>query len=373
MSRPTTTLEPRIDGRDRRGADGPIGAARPIALRTDGDATGVVAEGLVKRYRSRAGEVRALDGLDLVVPAGTVVGLLGPNGAGKTTTVRILATLLRPDAGRATVAGFDVVRQAQRLRSVIGLSGQYAAVDENLTGRENLVMFGRLYQLGAGEARRRSDDLLDQFALADAADRVVKTYSGGMRRRLDLASALIGRPQTLFLDEPTTGLDPRSRLGLWEVIRERVRQGTTVLLTTQYLEEADALAHSIAVVDHGRVIARGTADALKAQIGGERIEVVVRETADLPRAAGLLARHADGESARDDHARRLTAPTSGGAARVIDVAQAFEAAGIGIAEIALRRPTLDDVFLTLTGHAAEVGPADDDDPTSTTDELRRSA
>src|SRR5687767_7967707 len=212
---------------------------------------GITAEGLVKIYRSRAGEVRALDGLDLTVAEGSVLGLLGPNGAGKTTTVRILATLLRPDAGRATVAGFDVLRQAQQVRSVIGLSGQYAAVDENLTGRENLLMFGWLYQLSRAEARRRASELLEQFDLTAAADRTVKTYSGGMRRRLDLAGALCGRPALLFLDEPTTGLDPRSRLGMWEVIRDRVRAGTTLLLTTQYLEEADELAHSIAVVDAG--------------------------------------------------------------------------------------------------------------------------
>src|SRR5438094_299433 len=233
----------------------------------------IVAEGLVKIYRSRKSEVRALDGLDLSVAEGSVLGLLGPNGAGKTTTVRILATLLRPDAGRATVAGFDVVRQAQQLRSAIGLSGQYAAVDENLTGRENLTMFGRLYQLPKAEARRRADELLEQFALTDAAERTVKTYSGGMRRRLDLASALSGRPRLLFLDEPTTGLDPPSRLAMWDVIRERVRDGTTILLTTQYLEEADELAHGIALVDAGRIIARGTADELKSPGGGQRSEV----------------------------------------------------------------------------------------------------
>src|SRR5947207_2039192 len=211
----------------------------------------IVAEELVKIYRSRKSEVRALDGLDLTVAEGTVVGLLGPNGAGKTTTVRILATLLRPDSGHAAVAGLDVVRQAQQIRRLIGLSGQYAAVDENLTGRENLWLFGRLYQLPSAQARRRAEDLLEQFELADAADRVVKTYSGGMRRRLDLASALTGRPRILFLDEPTTGLDPRGRLGMWDVIRGLVREGVTLLLTTQYLEEADALANTIAVVDHG--------------------------------------------------------------------------------------------------------------------------
>ncbi|HKB28495.1 MAG TPA: ATP-binding cassette domain-containing protein, partial [Candidatus Limnocylindrales bacterium] len=213
----------------------------------------ITAEGLVKVYKSRRNEVRALDGLDLVVEEGTVLGLLGPNGAGKTTAVRILSTLLRPDAGHATVAGFDILRQAEQLRRAIGLSGQYAAVDENLTGRENLWLFARLYQLSGAEARSRATELLDQFELTDAADRIVKTYSGGMRRRLDLGSALIGHPKLLFLDEPTTGLDPRSRLGMWEVIRGLVREGVTLLLTTQYLEEADELANTIAVVDHGRI------------------------------------------------------------------------------------------------------------------------
>ncbi|HLT20838.1 MAG TPA: ATP-binding cassette domain-containing protein, partial [Thermomicrobiales bacterium] len=244
----------------------------------------VTAEGLVKVYGSGEEQVRALDGLDLSVPEGSVLGLLGPNGAGKTTTVRILATLLRPDAGRATVAGFDIFKEAQQLRSIIGLSGQYAAVDENLTARENLTMFGRLYQLPKREARKRADELLEQFDLVAAADRPVKGYSGGMRRRLDLASALIGRPRVLFLDEPTTGLDPRSRIAMWNVIRDSVRDGMTVLLTTQYLEEADELADSIAVVDTGKIIARGTADQLKAQIGGERIEVVVRYPQDIDRA-----------------------------------------------------------------------------------------
>jgi ABC-2 type transport system ATP-binding protein len=312
----------------------------------------VVAEGLVKTYASRAGKVRALDGLDLTVAEGSVLGLLGPNGAGKTTTVRILATLLRPDAGRATVAGFDVVRQAEALRAVIGLSGQYAAVDENLTGRENLVLFGRLYRLTRADARRRAGELLEQFALADAADRVVKTYSGGMRRRLDLACALTGRPRLLFLDEPTTGLDPRSRLALWDVIRERVRQGATVLLTTQYLEEADELAHTIAVVDTGKIIASGTADQLKAQIGGERIEVVVNDPADVPRAAEVLTRDCQDEAAIDDKARRITVPARGGAQHLIAVLRDLDAIGVAIDDIALRRPTLDDVFLALTGHHA---------------------
>jgi ABC-2 type transport system ATP-binding protein len=313
----------------------------------------VTAEGLTKIYRTGKKEVRALDGLDLVVPQGNVIGLLGPNGAGKTTTVRILATLLQPDSGRAMVAGYDVISQAQELRSVIGLSGQYAAVDENLTGRENLFMFGRLYQLDKPTAKRRADELLDQFNLSDAGDRVVKTYSGGMRRRLDLASALCGRPAVLFLDEPTTGLDPRSRLALWEVIRDRVREGTTILLTTQYLEEADELAHSIAVVDTGRIIARGTADELKSQIGGERIEVVVHDRDEIARAVALLSRDCEGDCSVDEHTRRITVPARGGAQTLTQVLRDLDEAGIAIDDIGLRRPTLDDVFLALTGHAAE--------------------
>jgi ABC-2 type transport system ATP-binding protein len=317
----------------------------------------VVAEGLVKIYRSRTSEVRALDGLDLTVGEGTVLGLLGPNGAGKTTTVRILATLLRPDAGRATVAGLDVVRQAQQIRRLIGLSGQYAAVDENLTGRENLWLFGRLYQLPSAEARRRANDLLEQFDLADAAERVVKTYSGGMRRRLDLASALMGRPRILFLDEPTTGLDPRGRLGMWDVIRGLVREGATLLLTTQYLEEADELANTIAVVDRGKIIARGTSDELKAQVGGERIEVVVHARDDIARAIQVLTAGPDGDHTIDEHVRRIAVPAKGGAQRLAQVVRELDDAQIAIDDIALRRPTLDDVFLTLTGHAAEAAGA----------------
>ena len=312
----------------------------------------ITAEGLVKIYKSRKSEVRALDGVDLEVAEGSVLGLLGPNGAGKTTAVRILATLLKPDAGRATVAGFDVVREADQIRRVIGLSGQYAAVDENLTGSENLWLFGRLYQLSSREARSRAIELLEEFDLVDAKDRVVKTYSGGMRRRLDLASALIGRPRLLILDEPTTGLDPRSRLGMWEVIRELVRGGATLLLTTQYLEEADELADTIAVVDHGKIIARGTADELKSQVGGERIEVVVRDRAAIDPARTILGR--DGvESTLDEHTRRLTVPAHGGAQTLVQIVRDFDEAGIHIDDIALRRPTLDDVFLSLTGHAAE--------------------
>jgi ABC-2 type transport system ATP-binding protein len=320
----------------------------------------ITAEGLVKVYRSRKAEVRALDGVDLEVPKGTVLGLLGPNGAGKTTTVRILATLLKPDAGRATVAGFDVVREAQQLRQVIGLSGQYAAVDENLTGRENLVMFGRLYQMPKDEARRRADELLEQFELTDAANRVVKTYSGGMRRRLDLGSALIGRPRLLFLDEPTTGLDPRSRLGMWDVIRGLVREGTTLLLTTQYLEEADELADAIAVVDHGKIIARGTSDELKAQVGGAVVEVVVHTRADLLRAQEVLARDCEGECTVVEHTRKLSVPARAGASVLVQVVRDLDDAGIAIDDIGLRRPTLDDVFVSLTGHAAIEATGDDE-------------
>ncbi len=317
----------------------------------------IEAEGLVKVYRSRGSEVRALDGVDLEVREGTVLGLLGPNGAGKTTTVRILATLLRADAGRATVAGLDVARDAQAVRRLIGLSGQYAAVDENLTGRENLWMFGRLYQLGSAEAKRRTVELLTRFDLEDAADRVTKTYSGGMRRRLDLASALIGRPQLLFLDEPTTGLDPRSRFGMWDVIRSQVRQGTTLLLTTQYMEEADELADEIAVVDHGKIIARGTADELKSQVGGERIEVIVHDRSLLSRAAELLA--PDGAASIDEHTRRLTIAADGGAQQLVEVVRRLGEEKIRVDDVGLRRPTLDDVFLALTGHSAEIDEAVD--------------
>jgi len=318
----------------------------------------IEAEGLVKVYRARRRDVRALDGVDLEVEEGTVLGLLGPNGAGKTTTVRILATLLRPDAGSARVGGRDVVREAQAVRRSIGLSGQYAAVDENLTARENLWMFGRLYGLRTAEAQRRASDLLDRFELVGAADRVTKTFSGGMRRRLDLASALIGRPRLLFLDEPTTGLDPRSRLTMWDVIRAQVREGTTVLLTTQYLEEADELADRIAVVDHGRIIARGTADELKAQLGGERIEVVVHRRDELEPATALVA--PDGGASVDEHSRRITVAAGAGVQQLVDVVRALGDARIGIDDIGLRRPTLDDVFLRLTGRAAEEDAAGDE-------------
>ncbi|MFL6238613.1 MAG: ATP-binding cassette domain-containing protein [Actinomycetes bacterium] len=314
----------------------------------------IVAEGLVRTF----GKVRALDGLDLVVPAGTVLGLLGPNGAGKTTTVRILTTLLVPERGRATVAGLDVVRDAEALRRIIGLSGQYAAVDERLTGRENLEIFGRLYRLRRQDARARAADLLEQFGIADAGNRVVSTYSGGMRRRLDLAVSLIAQPEVLFLDEPTTGLDPRSRMGMWDLIGDLVSGGTTVLLTTQYLEEADRLADTIAVVDSGRVIASGTADELKAQVGGDRIEVVVHDSVDLARAVAALRSVCAGEPSVEPHTRRVSVAASGGPRQLLEVVRELDEVNVTINDIALHRPTLDDVFLTLTGHAAEDAEAD---------------
>jgi ABC-2 type transport system ATP-binding protein len=313
----------------------------------------IFAEGLVKTFGSGEKAVEAVAGVDLMVPKGRVVGLLGPNGAGKTTTVRMLTTLLPPDAGTAVVAGHDVVAEPQAVRARIGLSGQFAAIDENLTGRENLWLFGRLYQLSSADATRRAGELLDQFGLADAADRVAKTYSGGMRRRLDLAGSLITHPEVLFLDEPTTGLDPGSRLDLWDVIRERAHEGSTILLTTQYLEEADALADRIVVIDRGAIIAEGTADELKAQVGGERIEVIVHDPAGLARAEEILNRGSDGQCVVDTKMRRLTVPTSQGSKGLVLVIRDLDEAEVGIDDIALRRPTLDDVFLKLTGHHAE--------------------
>jgi ABC-2 type transport system ATP-binding protein len=307
----------------------------------------IEAHGLRKSY----GDVEALRGVDLRVESGSVFGLLGPNGAGKTTAVRILTTLLPPDGGSARVAGLDVVHDAARMRERIGLAGQYAAVDENLTGFENLEMVGRLYHLGRAASRARSRELLESFDLADAADRLVRTYSGGMRRRLDLAAALVARPPVLFLDEPTTGLDPRSRLGLWDAIEALVAEGTTVLLTTQYLDEADRLAHRIAVIDHGLVIAEGAPETLKTQVGGDRLEIRLDDAARCDEAVALLTPIAAGTPFREDGT--LLVPLRARSGAIADAVLRLDGAGIGIDDIALRSPTLDDVFLKLTGHAAE--------------------
>ena len=318
----------------------------------------VQTEGLRKSF----GSTKALDGLDLTVPEGTILGLLGPNGAGKTTAVRILTTLLIPDAGRAVVAGVDVLAQPTKARRLMGLTGQFAAVDDYLTGRENLIMFGRLYHLSRAEAKRRADELLERFDLTDAAGRLAKTYSGGMRRRLDIASSLVSQPPVLFLDEPTTGLDPRSRLGMWQVIEDLVRDGTTMLLTTQYLEEADQLAHSIAVIDAGRVIAEGTSNDLKAQVGGTRLVLVIESTQEVARAVEIMRKVGDGTEPTLE-GLTVCVPVTEGAGVFAEVVRDLDAASVRIADLGLRRPTLDDVFLRLTGHSAESvdePPTDDD-------------
>jgi ABC-2 type transport system ATP-binding protein len=307
----------------------------------------IVARGLTKAF----GDVHALDGLDLTVPEATVVALLGPNGAGKTTAISILTTLLSPDAGTATVAGADVVAEPAEVRRRIGLSGQYAAVDEYLTGYENLEMIGRLYHLGAKRSRARATELLERFSLTEAGSRPVGTYSGGMRRRLDLAGALVAAPPVLFLDEPTTGLDPHSRNELWDVIRDLVTQGSTLLLTTQYMEEADQLADDIVVIDRGHQIAHGTADELKKQLGGERMEVCVDADASVADARRILADFTTGELHVQE--RRVTVPIVGGARTLTHALRSLDTDGVGVQDVGLRKPTLDDVFLTLTGHAAE--------------------
>ena len=317
----------------------------------------IEANNLIKHY----GEVKALDGLSLKVEQGSVFGLLGPNGAGKTTTVRVLTTLLKPDSGSAIVSGVDVINDPEHAREIMGLSGQSATVDENLTGVENLIMLGKLFRLPRKEATNKANELLERFSLTDAAKRIVKTYSGGMRRRLDLAASLIANPNILFLDEPTTGLDPRSRIMMWDVIKGLVSTGTTVLLTTQYLEEADQLADKIAVIDKGKVIAQGTADDLKTQVGGERIDVVVDESkaqiaADALKNIASAAVVVEGE--------HVQAPVTGGGVKVVEAVRVLDAAQISIKEIQLRRPTLDDVFLTLTGHHAEEEKAEEDSVTN---------
>ena len=312
------------------------------------DVPAIEANGLVKNF----GPAKALNGLDLCVPRGGILGVLGPNGAGKTTAVRVLATLLAPDAGHARVLGADVVTQAGEVRRHIGLTGQYAALDNYLTGRANLVMIGQLSRLSRAEAKRRSADLLDRFGLTEAAGRAVKTYSGGMRRRLDLAASLIGRPDVLFLDEPTTGLDPQSRAVTWEIVRELAADGTTLLLTTQYLDEADRLASQIAVIDGGRVIAEGTPDQLKARAGQDRIVLTLAPGADLAAAAATLSRHATGPAGIDAGRRQITAHVPGQDGITTDVVRALDAAGVRVSDVTVSRPSLDDVFLSLTRHAA---------------------
>jgi ABC-2 type transport system ATP-binding protein len=331
--------------------DGPTLADRMTAA--------VLAEGLTKHF----GSVLAVKGIDFEVAEGSIVGLLGPNGAGKTTTIRMLTTLLAPTAGRATVAGLDVIKDAQAVRAVIGLTGQYAAVDETLTGRENIILCARLVHLNRAEAAVRAEQLLDQFGLTDAADRLLKTYSGGMRRRLDLAASLVGTPVVLFLDEPTTGLDPRSRLALWDVIESLKASGTTIVLTTQYLEEADRLAERISVIDDGRIIAEGTADELKTKVGGDVLALAVADRSRTGAAAELLSGLFDVHGIDLQMAPDLgtvSLPVSQGAQSLVEAVRALDAAGVALADIALRRPSLDDVFLALTGHGT-----DDTIPTQT--------
>ena len=311
----------------------------------------VIAEDLVKTYRD--GAVRALDHLTLDVEEGTVLSVLGPNGAGKTTCVRILATLLKPDSGHAIVGGIDVIKHPEKVREVIGLSGQYAAVDETLTGWDNLVMFGRLYHLNKNAAIKRAEELLEQFSLTESAKRPIKTYSGGMRRRLDLAASLIVKPKVLFLDEPTTGLDPRGRQEMWGVIEELVKSGVTLLLTTQYLEEADQLADDIIVIDHGKVIAHGTSDALKKEVGGERLEVVVDQS-NIQKTLEIVSRVSGNQATLDEGLRRISAPVSTGSMALMEVLRSMDSEGIHALDVGLKRPSLDDVFMSLTGHAAEV-------------------
>ncbi len=313
----------------------------------------IEAHDLVKTYSSRSGTVHALAGLSLSVPEGKVKGLLGPNGAGKTTTVKVLNTLIKPDSGSATVDGIDVLSDPQGVRRVIGASGQYAAVDENLTGLENLEMVGRLYHLGIRASRQRARELIEAFGLTEAGNRPVKGFSGGMRRRIDLAGALVNKPRILFLDEPTTGLDPRSRLGMWETISELVSGGTTVLLTTQYLEEADALADHISVIDQGKVIADGTSDELKAQVGGHRVVITLVDAADAGTAREVLARHGSSQPSVGDGGRELDVTVEEGPAALQAVLADLDRHGIRLHDAGMRRPTLDDAFLTLTGHRAQ--------------------
>ena len=319
------------------------------------DTAAIEAEGLVKHY----GQTKALDGLDLTVAQGTVYGLLGPNGAGKTTAVRVLATLLRADGGQARVLGHDVAAEAATVRRVIGLTGQYAALDELLTGRSNLIMIGQLSRLTARAARRRADELLEQFDLTDAGNRAVKTYSGGMRRRLDLAASLIGHPAVLFLDEPTTGLDPNARALMWVIVRQLVADGTTLLLTTQYLDEADQLASRVAVIDGGKVIAEGTPAGLKSSVGGERVLVTLAEGSDVSAAATALHPFAAGSVTANEQDRALEIPVTASHGLATEVVRALDAAGIKVNDIAVRGASLDDVFLTLTGHAAEAAQKQD--------------